>query len=141
SAEDAVARLAAGGKLAGDNLRLAAEATARWAAISGESVDDVAGRFEAIAKGPLEAIESGQIRVTDQQYKYIRSLVESGDHQQAVNELTRIFYDTVNSNSDMVEQHLSYMSRGWKELKDEIGRSEERRVGKEGRYRRWRGES
>jgi lambda family phage tail tape measure protein len=121
SAEAAVARLASGGKLAGDNLRLAAEATARWAAISGESVDDVAGRFEAIAKGPLEAIESGQVRVTQKQYDYIKSLVDSGNQQQAVNELTRIFYDTVNNNSTMVENHLSYMSRMWKEIKDGIG--------------------
>ena len=121
SAEEAVARLASGGKLAGDNLRLAAEATARWAAVSGEAVDDVASKFESIAKGPLEAIESGQIRVTEQQYDYIRSLVESGKHQEAVNELTKIFYDTVNSNSDSVEQHLSGVSRLVREIKDGFG--------------------
>lgn len=121
SAEAAVARLAAGGKLAGDNLRLAAEATARWAAISGEAVDDVAGKFEAIAKGPLEAIESGQVRVTVQQYEYIRSLVDSGREQDAVNELTKIFYNTVNDNSSLVESHLSSVSRYWKLVKDNLG--------------------
>lgn len=122
SAESAVARLASGGKLTGENFNLAAEAMARWAAASGEKVDDVAAKFEAIAKGPLEAIESGQIRVTQAQYEHIKSLVETGQQQQeAVNELTKIFYDTVNSNSDMVEAHINALSQGWRDVKDEIG--------------------
>lgn len=121
SAEDAVARLAAGGKLAGENFQLAAQASARWAALTGEGVDDVASKFEAIASGPLEAIESGQIRVTQAQYEHIKSLVETGQQQQAVNELTKIFYDTVNNNSDMVEAHLSATTRWWKDIVDIVG--------------------
>lgn len=121
SAEAAVARLAAGGRLAGDNLALAAEATARWAAVSGEKADDVAGKFEAIARGPLEAIENGTIRVTQKQYDYIRSLVEHGQQQEAVNALTKIFYDTVNNNSDTVERHLTGVSRLAKEIRDAFG--------------------
>lgn len=121
SAEDAVARLAAGGKLAGENFELAAQASARWAALTGEGVDDVASKFEAIASGPLEAIESGQIRVTQAQYEHIKSLVESGQQQQAVNELTKIFYDTINNNSDTVEAHLTGVSRLWNNIKDTVG--------------------
>lgn len=121
SAEDAVARLASGGKLAGENFELAAQATARWAAITGESVDTVASKFEAIAKGPLEAIESGQIRVTEAQYKHIKSLVETGQHQQAVNDLVKIYFDTMNANSDMVQADLSATSKVWGDIKDTVG--------------------
>lgn len=121
SAEAAVARLAATGKLAGDNLKMAAEASARWASVTGEGVDDVASKFESIAKGPLEAIESGQIRVTEAQYEHIKSLVAAGDQQQAVNELTKIYYDTVNNNSERVEAHLAATTRYWQMVKDNIG--------------------
>lgn len=120
-AEDAVARLASGGKLAGENFNLAAEATARWVALTGEAADGVASKFEAIAKGPLEAIESGQIRVTQAQYDHIRSLVQTGQQQQAVNDLTKIYYDTVNNNSASVEAHLSGVTRYWTLIKDNIG--------------------
>lgn len=121
NAEDAIARLAAGGKLTGENLNLAAEASARWASITGESVDSVASKFEAIGKDPLQAIESGQIRVTEAQYKQIKALVDTGDQQSAVNELTRIYFETVNSNSSIVESNLTNISKLWRDIKDSTG--------------------
>jgi len=121
NAEDAIARLAAGGKLTGENLNLAAEASARWASVTGESVDSVASKFEAIGKDPLQAIESGQIRVTEAQYKQVKALVDTGDQQSAVNELTRIYFDSVNSNSATVESNLTNISRAWRDIKDSTG--------------------
>lgn len=121
NAEDAIARLAAGGKLTGQNLDLAAEASARWASVTGESVDSVASKFEAIGKDPLQAIESGQIRVTEAQYKQVKALVDTGDQQSAVNELTRIYFDSVNSNSATVESNLTNISRTWRDIKDSTG--------------------
>ncbi|AVQ10144.1 tail length tape measure protein [Siphoviridae environmental samples] len=121
NAEDAIARLAAGGKLTGQNLDLAAEASARWASVTGESIDSVASKFEAIGKDPLQAIESGQIRVTEAQYKQVKALVDTGDQQSAVNELTRIYFDSVNSNSAIVESNLTNISRTWRDIKDSTG--------------------
>ncbi|WP_313398200.1 phage tail length tape measure family protein [Stenotrophomonas sp.] len=121
TAEAAVARLASGGKLAGDNFNLAAEASARWSALTGEGVDDVAAKFEAIAKDPLAAIESGQIRVTQAHREQIVALVEVGDRQGAVNKLTKEYYDQVNANSAMVEAHLAGTSRYWALVSDNIG--------------------
>ncbi|TAA11304.1 hypothetical protein EA658_16720 [Pseudoxanthomonas winnipegensis] len=120
NAERAVARLASGGRLAGENFTLAAEASARWASVTGESADDVASRFEAIARGPLQAIESGQVRVTQAQYDHVRALVSTGDQQGAVNELTRIFYSTINQNSDAAEAHLTGMTRLLHGMRDEF---------------------
>lgn len=121
NAEDAIARLAASGKVTGENLNLAAEASARWASVTGESVDSVAARFEAIGKDPLQAIESGQVRVTEAQYKQVKALVDTGDQQSAVNELTRIYFDNVNSNSATVESNLTNISRAWRDIKDSTG--------------------
>lgn len=121
NAEDAIARLAAGGKVTGENLNLSAEASARWASVTGESVDSVASKFEAIGKDPLQAIESGQIRVTEAQYKQVKALVDTGDQQSAVNELTRIYFDNVNSNSATVESNLTNISRAWRDIKDSTG--------------------
>lgn len=120
-AEDAVARLAAGGRLAGDNFTLAAEATARWSSITGEAVDRVAGQFEAIGKDPLQAIESGTIRVTQAQYDVVKALVAVGDEQGAVTALTKIWYDTINGQSGQVEAHLAGVSRLMQSIKDDFG--------------------
>ena len=120
AAEGAVARLASGGKLVGENLHLASEAAARWATVSGESADVIASKFEAIAKDPLEAIRSGQIRVTEEQYRSVQASIRQGDHQQAVNDLTRIYYDTVLGNAASVESHTNSLSKLWRDTKDEI---------------------
>lgn len=117
-AEQAVARLAASGRLAGENFDMAAEATARWSTLTGEAADRVAGQFEAIAKDPLQAIESGIVRVTQAQYEQIRALVNQGREQDAVNTLTKIWYDTVNASSGQVETHLSGVSRYLGAIKD-----------------------
>lgn len=120
-AEQAVARLAATGRLAGENFEMAAEATARWSSLTGEAADRVAGQFEAIAKDPLQAIESGLVRVTQAQYEHVRALVNQGQQQEAVNTLTKIFYDTINNNSANVEAHLSGVSRYIHAIKDGFG--------------------
>jgi lambda family phage tail tape measure protein len=120
-AEEAVARLAAGGRLVGENMQLAAEATARWSSLTGEAVDQVAAQFEAIAKDPLQAIESGLVRVTEAQYNQVRALVVVGNQQEAVNLLTKIWYDTINGNSAQVESHLSSVSRVLQGIKDDFG--------------------
>lgn len=120
-AEEAVARLAASGKLTGDNFALAAEASARWSSVTGEGADDIAAKFEAIARDPLQAMEDGVLRVTQAQYDQIRALIEQGDKQGAVNIATKLFYDTVNDNSAKVEQHLTGVSRLLSGIKDEFG--------------------
>lgn len=120
-AEQAVARLAAGGRLAGENFDLAAEATARWSSLTGEAADRVAGQFEAIGKDPLQAIESGLVRVTQAQYDHIRALVAQGNEQQAVNDLTRIWYDTINNNSANVQANMSSVSRVLQAIRDDFG--------------------
>ena len=120
-AEEAISRLAQSGKLTEGNFNLAAAATARWASLTGEAVDGLASKFEEIAKDPLRAIEAGQVRVTEAQYEHVKALVDSGNQQQAVNELTRIFYDTINNNSSLVESHLTGVSRLLQGIKSEFG--------------------
>ena len=119
-AEEAVARLAAGGRLAGENMRMAAEASARWASITGESIDQATSQFDAIARDPLQAIESGLIRVTEAQYNQVRALVAVGDQQGAVNTLTKIWFDTLNSASSSAEASLSGVSRLLQSIKDDF---------------------
>ena len=120
-AEEAVARLASGGLLVGENFRLAAEASSRWSSITGEAADRVTGQFEAIARDPLQAIESGLVRVTQEQYDQVRALVAVGDQQGAVNLLTKIWYDTINANSAQAEAHLSGVSQLMHAIGDGFG--------------------
>lgn len=119
SADAAVSKLAEGGKLAGENFRLASEAVARWASVTGEAVDDVAGKFESIARDPMAAVLDGTVKITDAQYDQIRALLETGDHQKAVSELVKIYHDQINNNSQTVITNLSNTAKAWRNIKDE----------------------
>lgn len=119
-AEEAVARLAANGRLTGETFNIAAEATARWSSLTGESIDRVAGQFEAIGKDPLQAIESGLVRVTQAQYDQVKALVAVGDQQGAVNYLVKVYADTINNNAPNVEAHLSGVTRLMQSIKDDF---------------------
>lgn len=117
AAESAVGKLAEGGRLAGQNFRLAAEASARWASVTGEAVDDVSSKFLSIASDPMAAILDGTVKITDAQYDQIRSLLDVGDKQGAVKTLVKIFYDQINNNTDQVVQNISNISQAFSEIK------------------------
>jgi lambda family phage tail tape measure protein len=120
SADAALSKLAESGKLAGENFRLAAEASARWANVTGEAVDDVADKFTSIARDPMAAVLDGTVKITSAQYDQIKALVENGEQQKAVTELVKIYYDQVNNNSQSVITNLSNTAKAWRDIKDQV---------------------
>lgn len=123
NASEAVKTLAADGKLTGDNLRSAAEATSRWATVTGDAVDEVTAKFESLARDPLAALDKlneAEHFLTEQQRERIRTLVEEGDSQQAVTEAVNIYADTVNDRSRDVAANLGHMKTLWLQIKDAI---------------------
>ena len=119
-ADAAVKALGASAKLAGDNLKVAAASAAQWAAVTGEEASVVTAKFDAIAKGPLEAIESGTIRVTQEQYEYIKAIVATGDNQRAVGELVAIYAADNARHIENITANLGAMSREWLNVKDAV---------------------
>jgi lambda family phage tail tape measure protein len=123
-ADEAVLGLAKSGLLAGNNLRLAAEASANWASVTGDAVDTVSQKFEQIARDPLKALvklNEAEHFLTEAQYDRIKALEDQGDMQEAVTEATKIYYDTVSNRTETAKTQISDMASAWKETKDAIG--------------------
>lgn len=123
-ADEAVLGLAKSGLLAGNNLRMAAEASANWASVTGDAVDTVSQKFEQIARDPLKALvklNEAEHFLTEAQYDRIKALEDQGDMQEAVTEATKIYYDTVSNRTETAKTQISDMASAWKETKDAIG--------------------
>lgn len=113
----AVENLAAAGKLSGQSFDQAAQATARWATVTGQSVDDVAGKFSELASDPLQAVYNGTLKVTDAQYQQLVSLQRVGDTVDEVKLAVSLYQAQINDNTDSVLKNLSDGEKGWIDLK------------------------
>ena len=122
-ADEAVTKLASSGLLAGKNLALAAEASARWASATGDAVDTVSQKFEQIARDPLAALtklNQAEHFLTEAQYDRIRALEEQGDTQGAVTEATKLYYDVVSRRTTEAQSQISNMTQAWRDTKSAI---------------------
>src|SRR5690606_20965778 len=123
NATNAVTSLAKSGKLAGDSLRLAAEASAYWASVTGDGADEVAKKFNDLAGDPLNALVSlnaAEHFLTEAQYERIRALIEEGKEQEAAEEAVRIYAGSVRSAAENAAIHMGAMRRLWNELKEDV---------------------
>lgn len=120
NADAAVENLAASGKLTGANFAEAAQASARWATITGQSVDDVAGKFEHLAADPMAGVIDGTLRITGAQDAQLMALERTGDKVGEVALAIKLYQAQVNDNSDEVLKHLTAGEQGWINLKDAI---------------------
>lgn len=113
-------KLAAGGQVSADALRVSAEASARWAAVTGQGADTVIEKFNAIAKDPLNALtklNEAEHFLTETQYQRIKALQDEGNWQAAATEAARIYADTVNGRAREIEQNLGLISTAWMNIK------------------------
>lgn len=109
NADAAVQKLAGNGILLGESFDLAAEASARWATVTGSKVDDVVAKFEQIARDPLNALtklNEAEHFLTEAQYERIRALEEEGKQQEAAKLAVEIYAETVNSRATEVANSL-----------------------------------
>jgi lambda family phage tail tape measure protein len=119
-ADEAVQSLAAAGKLTGDNFRLAAEASARWATVTGQSVDDITSKFNSLANDPMQAVLDGTLKVTEAQYDQLEAFERTGQKVKETQLAVKLYSDQINTDSAAVLANLSAGARGWIELKDAI---------------------
>lgn len=120
NAVSATAQLAAAGKLTGENFIKAAQAASQWATVTGESVDEVVGKFNELANDPLQAVLNGTLKVTDAQYAQLEALDRTGQKQAEVALAVKLYQDQVNDNTASVLANLSEGEKGWIKLKDAI---------------------
>lgn len=122
-ASEAVNRFVAGGRIAREQLEQVSRATAEWAAISGDSIDDVAKRYESLAKDPLKALlklNETEHFLTQVQADRVRVLEDEGREQEAVAEAARIYTDHLNEATRAARDGLGEMSRLWATVKNEV---------------------
>ena len=120
AAIDVLNKLAAGGRVSADALQVSAEASARWAAVTGQGADTVIEKFNAIAKDPLNALtklNEAEHFLTETQYQRIKALQDEGKWQEAATEAARIYADTVNGRAREIEQNLGLISTAWMNIK------------------------
>lgn len=119
AARTAVEGLAKAGLLSGENFEMAARAATDWASATGESADKIISKFNEIATDPMKAITDGTVRVNEEQLNTINNLLAMGMHQEAVNEVTRLYFSQIESNSQMVKDNMSE----WGKLTMNLGHS------------------
>lgn len=122
-ATEALNRLVSGGKIAGDQLRSVAQASAEWAAISGDSIDSIAAKFESLSKSPLDALlklNEAEHFLTREQADRIRVLQEEGREQEATAESVRLYTQHLNDASRAARDNLGEMARLWSTVKNEV---------------------
>lgn len=119
-ADEAVQSLAAAGKLTGDNFALAAEASARWSTITGESADNIIGKFNELANDPMQAVLDGTLKVTEAQYQQLEAFERTGQKAKEAQLAVKLYADQINTDSAAVRANLSEGEQGWIDLKDAI---------------------
>lgn len=107
NAYEAVSTLAQAGLLFGTNFQFAAEASAHWATVTGQSAAQVAQQFNSLAKDPLEAVRNGVLRVTDAQYAQLVALDRVGEKNKEVALAVSLFYDQLERGAESVKENTS----------------------------------
>ncbi|MEO5626921.1 MAG: phage tail length tape measure family protein [Dokdonella sp.] len=123
-ARAALATLVDGGKITGDNLRIAGQAAVDFATTTGKSIEDAAKAVEKIADGPTHAVHDLDEQyhfLTLSTYEHIRALEQQGNTTDAATVAYKAFGDAFADRSKQVEENLGTLQRGWMSLKKTAG--------------------
>lgn len=121
-ASDALMKVAASGKFAGEQFDLVSRAAARMSATTGQEVDKTVSKFEAIAKSPVDALlelTSTEHFLTQAQLERVVALEDEGRKQEAVAEAVRIYGTHLEDVAEKADETLSVLSRWWRDVKDD----------------------
>jgi lambda family phage tail tape measure protein len=119
----ALTETAKAGRYAGEQFEMVAAAAARMEASTGRSVQETVRAFESIAKEPVEGLlklNDAERFLTAAQLQRIVALKEEGRMQQAASEAMQIFAAHLNDVADRTEAVMPEMSKGWRDIKDDI---------------------
>ena len=120
-ASEAVTRFVAGGRIAREQLEQVSRATVEWAAVSGDSIDDVAKRFEQLAKSPVEALlalNDAENFLTQAQVDRIIQLRQEGREQELTTFAVKAGADALEDSTRRARENLGEMRQLWLDVKD-----------------------
>ncbi|HGJ9230119.1 TPA: phage tail tape measure protein [Pseudomonas aeruginosa] len=97
-----------------------AAAAISWSKVTDQSVEDVVGSFNDLAKNPVDAVKKldDQLNfLTASQYANIQSLQEQGRTMDAARLATEAYANALASRSTEMEQNLGIVEKAWNGLK------------------------
>ncbi|MCI2243778.1 phage tail tape measure protein [Xanthomonas sp. PPL568] len=119
----ALTATAAAGRFTGQQFELVAGAAARMEAATGRSAAATVSAFESIAKDPLDGLlklNDAERFLTEAQLQRIVALREEGHSQEAANEAIQLYAAHLRDVADQTDAIMPAMSRGWRDVKDDI---------------------
>jgi tail length tape measure protein len=121
SAETALNKAAAGGRLAGEGLQFAARAAVSLSEITGESVASTVAEFEKLADNPVKSV----LKLNDQYhfltlavYDQIKALQDQGKEQAATDLALEAAANAFEKRRVQIVENAGLIARAFKEAKD-----------------------
>lgn len=119
AAAEALAAMAATGRIAGDQLSEMAGAAADWSRVTGTSVEDVAKQFVELGKEPVKAsvkLDESLHYLTMSVYEQIKALEDEGKMSQAAKVAQDAYAAALRSRSSEMAGSLGVLQRSWMSL-------------------------
>ncbi|PZT20643.1 hypothetical protein A7Y00_14765 [Stenotrophomonas maltophilia] len=120
----ALTETAKAGRYAGEQFEMVAAAAARMEASTGRSLSATVSAFDSIAKEPVEGLlklNDAERFLAAAQLQRITTLREEGRSQEAANEAIQIYASHLDDVANRTEAVMPAMSKGWRDIKDDIG--------------------
>jgi len=132
-ATEALTKVAATGRFAGEQFDIVAKSAASMEANAGQAIDTTVGKFEEIAKAPVDALlklNETEHFLTKAQLERVVALEDEGLKTEAVAEATRIYGDHLAELTGKSREAMSVVSMWWQQVKDDTSNA----IGEVGRY-------
>lgn len=114
--QEAILGLANSGKVAGDDLQIAAQGVVEYSALTGKSIDETIKAFVKIQDEPVKAVEAFNDQLhflSAAQDQNIRDLQDEGDKTDAAALATKLLVDALNTKYTQYTSQVSGIASGW----------------------------
>lgn len=122
-AAETLTALAKTGVVAGRNLEAFALSAAEYSRVSGESVNDLAANFAALADDPLQSVQKldKELRfLSATLYDQINDLVKQGEATEAAELAQKAYADALNERTPEMEANLGTLEKAWRSIVETI---------------------
>lgn len=119
AAAEALNAVVTSGKFAAEQYAIVAEAAVQMSRATGQSVDEVIGKFAELAKDPVNAVaklNEEQSFLTIAIYDQIKALQAQGDTIGAATLAMQAYADAVEERTGDVQESLGYLESAWKSV-------------------------
>mgnify|MGYP000016341791 FL=1 len=121
TAADAVAQLAATGRVTVANMQLVGQATVALKRSAGQDVADTVKQFEQLGRSPVEAslkLTEQYRYLTAETYRQIKALVDRNKVQEAGDLAQRVFAETAIQRTAQLEGNLGTLEKAWRAVSE-----------------------